>query len=374
MGKPHHKLFLPASLLIITLGYFLMLIISKPQVFSYVFDTSLIGKYFLSQDITYEPNGRRLFLSDSDIHIATGYMYVTGSDAATYNFQHPPLLKYLYGYVALIFRNPLLMQVGLGWLFLILTYYIGRRVYPSLWVPLIACLLIILDPLFKDAVSQALLDLGQGVFILLYFITIFFLKNKYWLQGAVLGLLLASKFWGSSLFFIFVIAAYLIITGQFKWKHYIYHWLVALTIFALVYLPTFVYRQGKFNLIFFELKTLKYWLNHSVASVFGSSLGLFITGFYKSWWGNRQILRSDIWSVWWPIGIIISLWISWRQVIIRKLTIKWLIAVIPWVYLLYLGFQAPFTRYFILILPFLYLTITDYGYRLVKRCISQSGS
>lgn len=374
MSKIPSKFFLLASLFIITLGYFLMLLIFRPQVFSYAFDASLIGKYFLSQDITYEVNGKRLFLSDSDIHITTGYMYVAGSDAATYNFQHPPLLKYLYGYGSLIFNNPLLIQVGLGWLYLLLTYYIGRRVYSSQWVPLIACLLIILDPLFKDVVSQAFLDLGQGVFLLLYFVSIFFFRDKYWLQGAVLGLLIASKFWGSSLFFIFIMATYLIFTGQFKWKPYIYHWLIAFMIFALVYLPTFVYRQGKFNLIFFELKTLKYWLNHSVASVFGSSLGLFITGFYKSWWGNRQVLRSEIWSVWWPIGIFISIWVSWRQFIIKKLTVEWLIAVIPWIYLLYLGVQAPFTRYFILILPFLYLTLTDFGYNLVKRNISRSES
>ena len=50
----------------------------------------------LSQDIPHEVAGKRLFLSDSEIHIASGYLYALGNNPITFNFQHPPFIKYGY--------------------------------------------------------------------------------------------------------------------------------------------------------------------------------------------------------------------------------------------------------------------------------------
>ena len=113
-GKAIHIVFLT---LIITV-YLIVLFFRNPNIFSYKFDTSLVKKYLCSQDISHEPPCKRLFLSDEDIHIAAGYLYAKGSDPIVYNFQHPPLIKYLYGYSIILFHNPYFVQIGLGILFL----------------------------------------------------------------------------------------------------------------------------------------------------------------------------------------------------------------------------------------------------------------
>jgi len=347
--------------------YLLILFIFKKDIFFYKFDKKLINRYFLSQDITHEVPGKRLFLSDGDIHIASGYLYVTGKSPIDYNFQHPPFIKYLFGLSTLFFNNPLVIQIILGGLLIFFTYFIGLKIFKLSIVSFLACLFLIIDPLFIDLSTSPLLDLGQGVFLLLYFILIFFYEDNYIFQGISLGLLFASKFWGGSLFFVGMISAYLFYKKQLNFKKYFFHLVVGFLTFSLVYLKTFIDLQGKFNIIFFEAKTLKYWLNHSVASSFGSSLILFLSGFYKSWWGKKEIIHLGVWTILWPIGLISSMIFSFKLFIKKKINYKFFIGIIPILYLFYLGVQAPFPRYFILILPFIYLILGENIFILYKK-------
>src|SRR3989338_364000 len=74
-------------LIIVLMGfYFAALLLFKRDIFSFKFDHRLINRYFLSQDITYEPKGKRLFLSDAEIYMASGYLYSKGADPTLYNF------------------------------------------------------------------------------------------------------------------------------------------------------------------------------------------------------------------------------------------------------------------------------------------------
>ena len=344
-------------LVILIALYLIFLAIFKGQVFTYRFSPTLIKRYLCSQDIPHEPPCKRLFLSDGEIHIASGYLYSKGVEPTAYNFQHPPFIKYLYGYAVLLFGNPYYVQIGLGFLFILLTYIMGIKMFENSEISLVACLLLLIDPLFLYHSSSALLDLGQGVFLLLYLISIIFYRKNILLQGLSLGLLLGSKFWGGSLFFIVLLTLYFLLKRQFIVKQYLYHLAIAAAIFSLIYIKSFISKEGQFNIVFFELKTFKYWLNHSVTSVFGASLFLFLTGYLKSWWGSKSIVRSDIWTPLWPISLFASSFVGLRLLLKKKMNLSLLIAVIPILYLTYLGVQAPFTRYFILILPFTYLLL-----------------
>ena len=181
--KDYRYLFFLVSL------YLIVLIIFKHKVFTYKFDPSLIERYLCSQDIPYEPPCKRIFLSDSDLYMASGYLYAKGSDPTSYDFQVPPLIKYLFGYSILIFNNPYIVQIGLGILFLYLTYLLGLKSFKTSEISLLACLFLILDPLFLNLTANTLLDLGQGVLLLLYFISVVFYKKRLVARGVFLGLL-----------------------------------------------------------------------------------------------------------------------------------------------------------------------------------------
>jgi hypothetical protein len=94
----------------------------------------------------------------------------------------------------------------------------------------------------------------------------------------------------------------------------------------------FINQKGKFNIVFYQLKTLKYWFNHSTSSILGASLILFLTGYFKSWWGRRNIIRSDVWTIIWPLSFITLIAGVIKN---KKMDEKIIIYLIPILYLLY---------------------------------------
>lgn len=347
------------NVLLISALYIELLVILKPAIFAYRFQPSLAVKYLHSQDIPHEVSDR-VFLSDSDIHIAASYLYSRGSDPTTYNFQHPALLKYLYGLSIQAFQTPFVAHVAFGVLLLASTYILAFSTLKSQVGAIVASSLLVTDPLFIDISSQILLDVGQAATIIMYACIILYKPHKTIWLGVLAGLIAATKFWTGSLVIIFILNIYGLYTKRLQIKTIFQQFCIATLAFSATYLPSFIQQAGRFNIVVFELKTLKYWLNHSVTTIPGASLWLFITGRQLTWWGNQQTVTSSSYSILWPIGLAMSGYVSLKSAIIHlkkrtpisKLAI---IAAIPIFYLFYLSIQAPFPRYFIVILPFLYI-------------------
>ena len=228
------------NVLLITTVYIAILVIRSSEVFAYQIDPELIDRYLRSQDIPHDVPGR-LFLSDDEIHIAAGYLYAKGADPTDYNFQHPPLVKYFYGFSTIATQNPLLVQIVFGLLLILTTYFLSIKLFgrEKLYVSLIPSILLISDPLTMTLAAKALLDLPQALFALLFLISmLFFPKNVYW-QGISLGLFIASKFWGAALFFFIFIAAFNLFIKKISLKQIIIIFVIALLFFSLTYLVSF---------------------------------------------------------------------------------------------------------------------------------------
>lgn len=343
-------------LLTIVLIYLGLLVSFQPKIFSYRFDRSLIDRYLCSQDITTEPPCKRLFLSDGDIHIAAGYLYINGADPTDYNFQHTPFVKYLYGLSILLTKNPFYLEILLGLIYLCLSYLLAINLFKSVIVAGLTSLLLLFDPLFLMLSGDASLEMGQACFLLAYAYVVLYKKENFLWQGIFLGLFASSKFWGAVPFFVLMFNGFNIIKKSVSLRTFLLQLFVGFIVFSLTYLKSFINRAGLFNIFFFQLKLLKYWTTHSVANVPFSSISLFLSGFYKSWWGNRSIIRANVWSFLWPIIFLSPFPKILKFIKNRKLDVAFLISLIPITYLLYLGLQAPFPRYFILILPFFYMT------------------
>lgn len=355
------------AMILLVVFYLIILFQTHKEIFYYKFNDELISRYMLSQDIPHEVAGKRLFLSDSEIHIASGYLYALGNNPTTFNFQHPPFIKYLYGLSIIFFKNPFIIQIIFGIVLLLLTYMVSFLIFNSYLSTFFAALLLLIDPLFIDMSSLALLDLGQAVFIMLYFYVLLKKKKVHNIfPGIILGILFASKFWIGSLFFVLIFDIYFFLKKKLDLKDIVVHFLIASITFSIVYFKTFFDAKGFFNIVFFELKTIKYWLHHSTASIFGSSLFLFLTGNFKSWWGNKTIIKSDVWSLLWPIIFIFTSFRLFKSLIKKKFDKEFLVALIPIAYLVYLGVQAPFERYFILILPFFYIIFARFIFNTLR--------
>jgi hypothetical protein len=133
---------------------------------------------------------------------------------------------------------------------------------------------------------------------------------------------------------------------------------------------------------------IKFWINHSITNLPFASVLLFLTGIFKKWWDNQEFTFSHLYSILWPISFFASLSLIKKNfvfnrkeikkllknknsifntigekieflwgVVYKKSDLKLLIFAIGPLYLLYLGPQAPFVRYFVIVLPFFYLSL-----------------
>lgn len=327
------------SLLVLALFFLLFILFNKDRLFQ-KFDPQVIDRYLKSQDIldTEDKIKDRIFVSDEEIYIASGYLYVTGSEPTSYNFQHPPFIKYLFGFSSKYFNMPLLPNVIFAGILLIEVYVLANLVFKNYFIGLLPSVLLLLDPVFKEVTTYALLDLGQMVFILGFIITTFFWK-KHWIgQGVLLGLAMASKFYSPVIIFLGIIYLYKFITRQLSLKHEFLVLVVTFIVFASTY--TVSIYSGSFNIFFYQAKIIKFMLDHNQAVEWGGVIPMFFGGYFL-----------------WPILFFVNLYQMFRS---KVSDVSFIYFLVPSVYLLILTFQLPFTRYFILVLPFLYLSFANF--------------
>lgn len=340
-------------LLVLTTIYLLYVIIFRGDILSHRFNEDLTRQFYLSQDIPYEVAGNRLFLSDQDIYAATGVLYFRGGDPAFENFEHPPLGKYFFGLSTLLTNNPLVIQLIWGFLLLLYTAKMGTDLMHNRLFGLLASLGLLIDPLFHDILGVTLLDLGQSALLLIYLY--YFTKKPGSLgSGIILGLLASFKFPAAAIFIVGIITLRSLINKQLTWQ-YCQHLLLAALVFVLTYTHAFVIRGGAFNVFWHVLRMGKFFVDHSTASFFGASAILFVSGWWKTWWGDYGWMRTELWTPIWPVGMILGM-------LQRN---YW--GIIPVAYLFYLGVQAPFPRYFMIIVPFVYLALASSVQNLINR-------
>ncbi len=337
----------------LTAVYLCYIIIFRGDILSHRFNEDLTRQFYLSQDIPYEVNGNRLFLSDQDIYAATGVLYLRGGDPAFENFEHPPLGKYFFGLSTLLTHNPLIIQLVWGFLLLIYTAKLGSELTNQKLFGLLAAVGLMSDPIFRDVLGLTLLDMGQAALLLMYLY--YFTKNPASLSnGLILGLLGAFKFPAAAIFIVAIITIRYLYNRQLSWS-YLRHIFLAILVFMLTYTQAFVQRGGMFNIFWHVLRMGKFFVDHSTASFFGASAILYSTGWWKTWWGDYGWMRTDLWTPIWPVGMILGM---------LQRTF-W--GIIPVAYLFYLGVQAPFPRYFMIIVPFVYLALASSVQNLINR-------
>ncbi|MCX6704909.1 MAG: hypothetical protein NT162_01050, partial [Candidatus Woesebacteria bacterium] len=137
--------------IVITFLFIGFIFLKHRDIFKYKFDFNLVSEYLRSQDIEDRDDviKNRIFLSDSNLYIASGYLYAKGEDPTKYDFQVPPLIKYLFGFSSLIFGNPFYVQIVFGLVLLWLTYFLGTKLFKNQTVAMIGTGLLLIDPVFN---------------------------------------------------------------------------------------------------------------------------------------------------------------------------------------------------------------------------------
>lgn len=299
---------------------------------------------------------KRNTIGDDGIYTYAGWEYIHGHDPTTLNAELPPFGKYLIGISEVIFNNQNIFALLSGLFALFAFYLLNTAVFKNKLYAFIPVFLLSFEPIFFNQLKITLLDL---LFFGLLCMTFYFLIQKKFIRnGIFLGLTAATK--SSASTFPIVIGVefiYLLITKQLKtFKQFIISIFVSGLVFLGVYTQYFLLGHT----ITEFLGVQKWIINFYAIGAKGSltaPLEIIFTGKYANWWGGQSVVTE--WHIGWPILFLSSLFTMY--IITRKrLFTKPIVLIGLWTfaYFVFLSFVPTWSRYFIVILPFMYtLTI-----------------
>ncbi len=308
-------------------------------------------------------NKKGIFLPDETLYSYIGGALVRGKSPIFLNPEVPPLGTYIIGLSALIFNNQHTVILFFGILDLYLMYLLGKQIYSSKITPIIPVLLFSSEPIFKNQlIYTPLLDIIQLSFLLgiFYFFNKFILSKNNSIKhvlivNILLGFFISTKFFGTGFAVVLSIFLTLLFYAEFKkMKYFLLTLPIAVIILYLTYLKVLIdgYPINKFLGI---QKWIFLYNKGHVTQPFTIWPLLFLNKWFV-WFGNKPVISDPQWLITWPIITTISI-VTILVGLIRKNIKKELAILLFWilVYLVLMSFVQISARYFIILIPFLYL-------------------
>ncbi len=290
-------------------------------------------------------------IGDDGLYSYAGWQYINGTDPTLINGEMPPFGKYLIGLSILLFHNENIFALFTGILSLATFFCLNMVVFKNKILAILPVFIFSFEPLFYTQLKAPFLDL---LYLSLLFLTfIFFLKENYLVSSLFLGLMMATKSPSSTFFLVvFTECIYILLTKQFTlFKKYLLSLSLVFIVFSFVYID-----------YFFHGHTLKQFLGVQKYIIIFYAIGakgnflsvweMLIAGKWLTWWG--QTLPVDEWRVTWPA--LLLLYIVYLGTVVYKKQVNTLALFGIWViiYLLFLSIIPVWSRYLLLLLPFMY--------------------
>jgi hypothetical protein len=323
-------------------------------------------------------------ISDEELLSYAGYRYATGLNPILINSDHPPLGKYIIGWVTLLTGNNRLVSVFFALGNMILVFSLIYFLTKSFLLSSLGILFLSFDSMFIDQITHSpILDIIQVFFLLFYFLFLIFWlkKERFWkiiIMGLALGAMSAIKLY----FPVFVVLATTIITLIFLKKTVKKNFLLILMVTLLTglvytfsYLVFFLKGNSFHAFLGVQKWIFLFWKNNSVQSYkfIGDALTLILFNQWKVWWGNKTYIQFELWTILWPVffvaGVISATYILVNAVKIffsnkvkifkNNLLFQSLILISVWIFLstIYLSFLPISPRYLMILYFPIYIII-----------------
>ncbi len=349
----------------VNLVFQIVILREKYFIFDYWQKFPSLEKRFLDSQYV---NKHPIWIRDEVAFSYSGGKLITGTSPVLVVPDAPPLGKYLIGLSTILFNNDSIVILISAVLSLILLYFLGMQIFANKTLALIAPLAFSFERIFTNQlVYTPLLDIIQLVF----FLSAFIVFNKgllskksflyFLIANVFLGLFISTKFFVSG---ITIIASwYLVLLFHKDVKKLIALTLtfpssVAVLLLSYSWVFAFGYTLNKF----LGIQKWVFLYHKSFLILPFSVWPLLLFNRWYVWFGDKPVIADGQWSVSWPIVTILSF----------ATTILYLLKKIPknnavevlmcWVvvYMLFLSTGQTFSRYFVILIPILYI-ITVYG-------------
>lgn len=305
-------------------------------------------------------------MSDSELYQVAGYKLIKGSSAFSINPEVPPVAKYLYGLGIIIFKNPYVISTLLYLLAVFLFAKLSFAVFTNKKQAESSIILFCLSPILVSQIPQTMLDLPQLVFLLAHLLAIIYANNadnnkKYMLfltlSGISLGLFAASKI--PVVVLAILLADFLFIKKSKKIASLIYITLITGFIYFLSYVPTLIIHQIS---ILNWLKNQKWMIHFYASSELKNNqlyyLSTILLGQFKGMWDHATWQYVQEWTILWPISILAAILLKIKTFSKQHFSKKMIfINNLALIILLIYSFFPFWSRYFLLIIPFLIIAL-----------------
>jgi hypothetical protein len=331
--------------------------------------------YLNSQYVNKHPAG---WSADETIQSYTGGAFIKGINPIYVLPDTPPLGKYLIGLSSLIFNNENIIILLCSILSLLLIYILSFQIFRSRLLAIVPSLLLSFEPIFKNQIIYApLLDIIQLVFLLSAFI--FFNKGLN-SKKSLLFLFLANVFVGffiSTKFFITGViieaAFFLVLLLRKDRKRFLE---LALTVPVTVFILLLSYiRVLVLGYPFMKFLGIQKWvfLYHKSQLILPFSIWpLILFNKWYVWYGNKPVISDSQWLITWPIITLSMIAVSILGLLKRIKINENLLVLIFWgiLYFAFFSFGQITSRYFVILIPVLYIIFTYAVSKLVKATTS----
>lgn len=304
-------------------------LIEKKYLFTDKFDPKKYEKKYNSSQYIIPQSKNPI--SDEDLLAYAGYKYINGLNPILINSDHPPLGKYLIGLFILLTKNHHASSFFFGFLSLIFFIMLIYKKTRSIEKITLGFFFIALDSMFLDQIIHSpILDIIQLSFFLLYlyFLNLWFKKRKlfYLITSAIiLGLFSSIKIYFPSIIIIITGSIFLLLK-KYPLKNIFIFILINISLsffaYSLTYLKYFLEGNNLRSFLGVQKWIFLFWKNNSVRNdlFLGNAITLILFNKWKIWWGKKNFINYENWTIFWPIFFIIGLVISIQ--VVKKMIVE----------------------------------------------------
>jgi len=314
-------------------------------------------------------------MPDQAFEAFVGGALIKGENPIHIVHEHPPLGRYIIGFSILLFNNDSTIILPLMFLSLLGIFLIAKQVLNNTFLSLVPLAIFANEPLFISKFEIVpLLEPIQLTFII--FTLYFFIKalsgNKFKryfiLSSIMLGFVISIRFFILGAALEASMISYLLLRRKFDKKAIAFLFSMPLSLIVMVLSYTKTIQEGYSVFQVFSIQKYIFFYHKSKLMSFFSFWDLIMLNRWHTWWGDRRILSDSQWVFIWPVSMTLT-FLHWILAIIKriklneteKIIMTWIIG---YSVLLSVGFST--TRYFLPLVPFLYIIAVSFVVKLFK--------
>lgn len=293
-------------------------------------------------------------MGDDGLYLYEGYRIIKGGDPTLLNAEVPPLGKYLIGATILLTQNAFVYGLWTIILLLLFVFMLAKTLFRSTNLALITTLLLATDPLIANQYALTMLDGLQATMFVLFLLILFHLprtRSMYLVisSGVILGLFSETK---APILSPIIATFGLIYIWRVVKKPYSLAWFLVSVVlgYMLPYFPYFLQDHSILDWLRVQKWIASFYINGNITPTWGSAIAALISGRFQN-------IFSRVWEVapqWSPLWAFML--VSIVGTIFRKRPVEWRAVGTLFLCILGLFTVIPFwTRYFVVVLPLLYL-------------------